>query len=108
MCAAVPAGNQKEDDIAAQLGVGSAAADAELDRLKDAAEAEIMARGNLIGRFAKLLSDFCHLRYNSAHSLCDCMHTLSLVCVKHIYLHKSLKRNLGRIITAFMLSLHPQ
>jgi non-canonical (house-cleaning) NTP pyrophosphatase len=53
---------QQEDDIAAQLGVGSAAADAELDRLKETVEAEIMVSSNLIGRFAKLVSDFCHMR----------------------------------------------
>ena len=51
-----------EDDIAAQLGVGAAAADAELDALKEAAEAEILAPGGLIGRFAPLVAAFCHNR----------------------------------------------
>lgn len=54
--------SKEEDDIAAQLGAGSAAQDAELDRLKDAAEAEILARANLIGRFAPLVAAFCHQR----------------------------------------------
>ncbi len=49
-------------DIAAQLGVGAAAADAELDALKEAAEAEIMAPGGLIGRYAPLVAAFCHNR----------------------------------------------
>ncbi len=56
------AGSGEKDDIAAQLGVGSAASDAELDRLKDAAEAEILARANLVGRFAPLVAAFCHQR----------------------------------------------
>ena len=56
------AGSGEKDDIAAQLGVGSAASDAELDRLKDATEAEILARNNLIGRFAPLVAAFCHQR----------------------------------------------
>ena len=56
------AGSDEKDDIAAQLGVGSAASDAELDRLKDATEAEILAHNNLIGRFAPLVAAFCHQR----------------------------------------------
>lgn len=56
------AGSGEKDDIAAQLGVGSAASDAELDRLKDATEAEILARNNLVGRFAPLVAAFCHQR----------------------------------------------
>ncbi len=51
--------SQAEDDIAEQLGIGGAAADAELDRLKECAEAEIMARAGLIGRFAPLVAEFC-------------------------------------------------
>jgi len=42
--------------------VGSAASDAELDRLKDATEAEILAHTNLIGCFAPLVAAFCHQR----------------------------------------------
>jgi len=56
------AGAGGEGDIAAQLGVGAAAADAELDALKEAAEAEIMAPGGLIGRYAPLVAAFCHNR----------------------------------------------
>ena len=56
------AGSGEKDDIAAQLGVGSAASDAELDRLKDATEAEILARNNLVGQFAPLVAAFCHQR----------------------------------------------
>jgi hypothetical protein len=55
-------GPGEKDNISAQLGVGSAAADAELDRLKDATEAEILARTNLIGRFAPLVAAFSHQR----------------------------------------------
>jgi hypothetical protein len=54
--------NGSEDDIAAQVGVGSAAADSDLDSLKDAAEAQITAAGNLVGQFAGLVSLFCHTR----------------------------------------------
>ncbi|KAK9823736.1 hypothetical protein WJX72_005030 [[Myrmecia] bisecta] len=52
----------EEDDIAAQLGVGSVAADTELDALKESAEAEIVAAGNLVGRFAPLVACLCHDR----------------------------------------------
>ena len=55
--------SQAEDDIAEQLGVGGAAEDAELDRLKDCAEADILARANLVGRFAPLVAEFCVRRY---------------------------------------------
>ncbi|KAK9839654.1 hypothetical protein WJX81_003584 [Elliptochloris bilobata] len=51
-----------EDDIATQLGVGAAAADAELDALKETAEAEILAPSGLIGRIAPLVAAFCHNR----------------------------------------------
>jgi hypothetical protein len=57
--------SQAEDDIAEQLGVGGAAEDAELDRLKDCAEADILARANLVGRFAPLVAEFCVRRYHN-------------------------------------------
>lgn len=52
-----------EDDIAAQVGIGSAAADSELDALKDAAEAQLSAVDNLLGSFASIVASFCHQRY---------------------------------------------
>ena len=58
----ISAGSDEKDDIAAQLGAGSAASDAELDRIKDATEAEILGRTNLVGRFAPLVAAFCHQR----------------------------------------------
>ena len=63
------AGHDSEDeDIAAQLGVGSLTADVELDALKDAAEGEILAMHNLVGRCAPLLVALCHNR------CCFCLH----------------------------------
>ena len=57
------AGHDSEDeDIAAQLGVGSLAADVELDALRDAAEGEIVAMRSLLGRYAPLLAALCHNR----------------------------------------------
>ena len=57
------AGHDSEDeDIAAQLGAGSLMADVELDALKDAAEGEILAMLNLVGRYAPLLVAHCHNR----------------------------------------------
>ena len=53
----------EEDDIAAQVGVGSAAADSELDALKDVAEAQLSAVDNLLGSFAGTVASFCHQRY---------------------------------------------
>jgi len=59
----VIAGHDSEDeDIAAQLGVGSLAADVELDTLKDAAEGEIVGMKSLLGRYAPLLAALCHNR----------------------------------------------
>ena len=55
----------EEDDIAAQVGVGSAAADSELDALKDAAEAQITASSNLVGHFAGLVATFCYNKYEA-------------------------------------------
>jgi hypothetical protein len=55
-----------EEDIAAQLGVGAAAADAELDALKEAAEGEILAPGGVVGRYAPLVAAFCHSRRGRA------------------------------------------
>ena len=57
------AGHDSEDeDIAAQLGVGSLAADVELDALRDAAEGEVVGMKNLLGRYAPLLAGICHNR----------------------------------------------
>ena len=47
--------------------MGSAAADSELDALKDAAEAQITASSNLVGHFAGLVATFCYNKYE-AHS----------------------------------------
>ena len=51
---------EEGEDIAEQLGVGSVAADLELDALKDAAEAQIAAGRGLVARFAPLICRFCH------------------------------------------------
>jgi hypothetical protein len=56
--------DSEEEDIAAQLGVGSLAADVELDALKDAAEGEIVGMKSLLGRYAPLLAALCHNRYS--------------------------------------------
>ena len=53
---------EEDADIAAQLGVGSLAADVELDALKDAAEGEILGMHNLLARYAPLLAALCHNR----------------------------------------------
>lgn len=55
--------DDEEEDIGAQLGVGGIAADAELDALKEAAEAEIVSANNLLGCYAPLLAAICHNRY---------------------------------------------
>ena len=62
--AAAPGGAPQapEEDLAAQLGAGAAAADARLDALKEGAEAAILAKANLVGRFAPLVAAFCHQR----------------------------------------------
>ena len=43
--------------------MGGVAADAELDALKEAAEAEIVSANNLLGCYAPLLAAICHNRY---------------------------------------------
>lgn len=60
----------EEEDIAAQLGVGSLAADVELDALKDAAEGEIVSMHNLLGRYAPLLAALCHNRFRFLLACC--------------------------------------
>ncbi len=54
--------DEEEEDIGAQLGVGSVAADAELDSLKEAAEAEILAAKSLLGGLSQVVATFCHNR----------------------------------------------
>ena len=53
---------EEEDDIAAQVGIGSAAADSELDALKDHAEAQLKAAENLLGSFGGLVASTCYNR----------------------------------------------
>ncbi|KAK9792029.1 hypothetical protein WJX73_005287 [Symbiochloris irregularis] len=54
-----PGGKQAED-IAAELGVGAATSDLELDSLKEVAEAQILDHDYLIGRFGNLTAHVCH------------------------------------------------
>lgn len=54
--------DEDEEDINAELGVGSVAADAELDAIKDACEAQILRSAGLLGPYAKLVSAVCHSR----------------------------------------------
>lgn len=42
-----------------QMGLGGASADAELDELVEAAEAQILHGQTLVGRYGALLADFC-------------------------------------------------
>ncbi|KAL0043109.1 hypothetical protein WJX79_009421 [Trebouxia sp. C0005] len=60
--AAAQGHDSEDEDIAAQLGVGSLAADVELDALKDTAEGEIVGMKSLLGRYAPLLAALCHNR----------------------------------------------
>ena len=53
---------EEEDDIAAQVGIGSAAADSELDALKDHAEAQLKAADSLLGSFGGLVASLCYNR----------------------------------------------
>ena len=66
--------DEEDEDIAAQLGVGSLAADVELDALKDAAEGEILGMHNLLARYAPLLAALCH---NRCQSPAACLPALS-------------------------------
>jgi condensin complex subunit 1 len=51
-----------EEDINAELGVGSVAADAELDAMKEAAEAQMFSAQSLLGPYVKIVSAVCHNR----------------------------------------------
>ncbi|WIA41348.1 hypothetical protein OEZ86_004943 [Tetradesmus obliquus] len=53
---------QQDNDIGALLGAGSVAADAELDSLAEAAEAQVMSAQQLLGQFGQVLSRFCHFK----------------------------------------------
>ena len=48
------------------MGAGSVAADAELDALKETAEAQILNAANLIGQYGKIVMSFCHNRWGSS------------------------------------------
>lgn len=47
---------EHQDDINAQLGVGSVAADAELDAMKEASENQILSLRGLLGPHARIVS----------------------------------------------------
>lgn len=49
-----------EEDIAAQLGVGSGLGDMELEGLKEAVEAESCAASSFLGSYGPLLVRLCH------------------------------------------------
>lgn len=49
----------EEENIADQLGLGSGTADADLEDLQKAAEAQIVVLQGLIGRYAPLLLGIC-------------------------------------------------
>ncbi|KAG7674430.1 hypothetical protein Ndes2437B_g00695 [Nannochloris sp. 'desiccata'] len=53
---------EEDEDINAELGVGSVAADAELDAMKEACETQILAAQNLLGPYAALVSAVCRQR----------------------------------------------
>ena len=56
MCAGAAA---SQEDINKELGVGAVSADMALDALKDAADAEILAVCNGLGRYVPLIASFC-------------------------------------------------
>lgn len=51
-----------QEDINKELGVGTVSADLELDAMKDAADAEILAVHNGLGRYVPLIAAFCRSR----------------------------------------------
>ena len=55
-------GDEEDEDINAELGVGSVAADAELDAMKEACETQILAAQNLLGPYAALVPAVCRQR----------------------------------------------
>ena len=59
---AANASDDDKEDINAELGVGSVAADAELDAMKEACEAQILAAQSLLGPYAKLAAAMCRHR----------------------------------------------
>lgn len=54
--------SEEDEDINAELGVGSVAADAELDAMKEACEAQILAAQSLLGPYSRLVSAVCRQR----------------------------------------------
>ena len=44
------------------MGAGAVGADVELDAMKDAADAQIVAAHNALGRFVPLVAAFCRSR----------------------------------------------
>ncbi|KAL4446838.1 hypothetical protein ABPG77_008082 [Micractinium sp. CCAP 211/92] len=60
MAAGRTPGGAEEEDINAELGVGSVAADAELDAMKEEAEGQILAARSLLGPYARIVASVCH------------------------------------------------
>lgn len=70
--ATAPKGGRKKgapdenEDINAELGVGSVAADAELDAMKEASEAQILSANGLLGPYARMVATCCRDRTSFA------------------------------------------
>ena len=63
------AGGKDEEDINAELGVGTVAADADLDAAKDAAERQILEQQGLLAPYARIVASGARPSYRA--SLCD-------------------------------------
>ena len=93
------------EDLNAELGVGSAAADAELDAMKEAAEIQILAARSLLGPYAKIVSAVCHnrqlltgdasLRSSALLALCKLMIVDPSMCNANLQLLFTLLHNRG-------------
>eukprot|EP00887_Chlorella_sp_A99_P003643 scaffold7.g3643.t1 len=55
-------GGKEDEDINAELGVGSVAADAELDALKEESEAQVLGPRSLLRPYAQLVAALCRSR----------------------------------------------
>ena len=90
-------------DLNAELGVGSAAADAELDAMKEAAESQILSARSLLGPYAKVVSSVCHnrqllsgdssLRSSALLALCKLMIVDAKICEENLQLLFTLLHN---------------
>lgn len=103
-------GKGEKKDFAAELGVGSAAADAELDAMKEASEGQILGEGSLLAPYARVVESYCRhsslvsapqeLKSSALLALVKLMTVDARVCEANLQLVFTLLQNHSRLVEA--------